>query len=283
MKQVTAEAKTSKKRRDIAHLFGIKVISSNANEVLEKIVQVVRNNDYLKPFFVVTAYSEFFLEAEKNPSFKEALKKADLVVPDGVSVVAAIDFLEADRQSFLAGLGIGKKIITGGYPNRIVGVKLMETLLKLAVQNKYRVFFLGGWNGVAGRLAKKWQEKGLTAEWEEGFTNLNDISGFDSTNKLVLDKIAKFKPDLLFVSFGRFKQEIWIYQQMKNIRAKVVMGVGSAFDELAGEGPWKKATPEWVEKRGLKWLWRVRQNPGHIKRAWNAFPVFAWKVYSKKR
>jgi UDP-N-acetyl-D-mannosaminuronic acid transferase (WecB/TagA/CpsF family) len=48
------------------------------------------------------------------------------------------------------------------------------------------------------------------------------------------------------------------------------------------EGPWRKPIPLWVDIMGLKWLWRVTVNPGHWKRAWNAFPVFAWKVYRSK-
>lgn len=41
---------------------------------------------------IVTAYSEFFVRSQKYIEFKKALDEADLIVPDGVSVLAAIRF-----------------------------------------------------------------------------------------------------------------------------------------------------------------------------------------------
>lgn len=287
MSQVIVEAKIGKKSQQMGTLFGVPLVSTSYNVVLEKIVQEVREKAFNKPFFVITAYSEFFLEMRRNPRFAQAMKEAEMVVPDGVAIKAAMDYLELPQRgemgNFFQGLAIGKKILEGKYHERVVGVKLMETLLKLAVQNKYRVFLLGGWNGVAQRLGEHWREKGLNVQWDEGFENIQNALTHTSVNKPVTEKINKFKPDLLYVSFGRFKQELWINRQKENLRAGVVMGVGSAFDELAGEGVWQKPAPEWVERRGLKWLWRVTQDPKHIRRAWNAFAVFGWTVWQEKR
>jgi N-acetylglucosaminyldiphosphoundecaprenol N-acetyl-beta-D-mannosaminyltransferase len=108
------------------------------------------------------------------------------------------------------------------------------------------------------------------------------INARSDADKELVAKINSFRPDILLVAFGRFRQEKWIAANLKLLNTKVVMGVGSSFDELTGIGPWAAATPRWVDRMGLKWLWRVVRNPGHLQRAWNAFPVFAWKVFRSR-
>ncbi|KKT53914.1 MAG: hypothetical protein UW48_C0020G0001 [Microgenomates group bacterium GW2011_GWC1_44_23] len=45
-----------------------------------------------KPRMVVTAYSEFYVKAQKDRVFAEIVRKADLVTPDGVSVLAGVRY-----------------------------------------------------------------------------------------------------------------------------------------------------------------------------------------------
>jgi N-acetylglucosaminyldiphosphoundecaprenol N-acetyl-beta-D-mannosaminyltransferase len=281
------EARSENKVGQRAIILGVPVDSTQEEEVLTKIVEKWKKSAYDKALFVVTAYSEFFLEAIENPEFTQAIMEADLVVPDGVSAMAAADYLNGEQRGLMgdvaAGLKVGRKVLMGKYSHRVVGVKLAEKLLGLAKQQNKRVFLLGGWNGVAQRLAEKWRGKGLEAASDEGLPNIK-LAGYESPeDRRIVMKINAFEPDLLLVSLGRISQEIWIHKHLGQLKAKVVIGVGSAFDELMGEGVWARKTPEWVEAMGLKWLWRVTQDPKHIKRAWRAFPVFAWKVFLQKR
>jgi len=131
----------------------------------------------------------------------------------------------------------------------------------LLADKQYKKFLFGGFNGVAGRLAAKYG------------------CGWSEEDDQVVDKINEYGPDILFVALGRFKQEIWIANNLGRLKVKLVMGVGSAFDEVAGEGVWRRPVPGWVSKAGLKWLWRVMGEPKHLVRAWRAFPVFPLKVF----
>ena len=270
----------------MANLWGWKISGAPIDRVINNIVYELSKKDYVKPYFVVTAYSETFLETEKNPEFKKAIAGADLVLADGVSLRAAMDFnrhrtgdLAGD---FFRGLQVGRDILSGKYRGGTTGVELMRQLIKLSGKKRLKVFMLGGWGGVAGRLVKRLtiNDSRLTIDWEGGPEKIEMEKEIE--NSRIMDRINKFRPDLLFVSFGRFKQEVWIANNLVKLKTKVVMGVGSSFDELAGEGTWPHPVPGWVEKRGLKWLWRVGKDPKHLRRAWNAFPVFAWKVFTKK-
>lgn len=243
-------------------ILGVEVASSQMDEVLARIQIEIEKRGHDRSFFVITAYSETFLEAEKNRDFRYALQKADLVVGDGVSVWAAADFVAKPAQGWLGdlwrGLAIGFKVISGEYADRPEGVRIFKKLLE---ERKYKIFLLGGFGGVAERLAKR-----NGCGWKE------DEDG-------VVEQIKNYKPDILFVALGRFRQEIWITRNLTKLKCKVVMGVGSAFDEVAGEGAWRVPVPGWVSKIGLKWLWRVFADPIHIVRALRAFPVFPLKVY----
>jgi N-acetylglucosaminyldiphosphoundecaprenol N-acetyl-beta-D-mannosaminyltransferase len=229
-----------------------------------------------KPFFVVTAYSEFFLQAQKSSLFKKALEKADIIIPDGVSVLEAVDFLESRKSNILVeitrGLIIGLKTLQGKYSDRVTGVELVKLLLE---EKKKKIMLIGGWGGVAEKLAKRYD-----CFFDNGPDIVKNLTEDENTN--LIYHISRVKPDILLVSFGRFKQEIWIANNLDKLHCKIVMGVGSAFDEVLGEGKWAKPVPAWVKNSGLKWLWRVTQEPAHIKRAWNAFPLFPLSVLKEK-
>lgn len=268
--EAIAKSSPSKRADNKANVLGVGVVITSMTQVLDKIDQAVHSS-LEKPFFIVTAYSETILEARCDFGFKQTLGKADLIVADGVSVLSAIDYQNRARGNILAkfweGLRVGRDILAGKYAGRIVGVRLFEKLLS----SNYRVYLLGGWGDVAKRLATKYG-----TEFDPGPVNISGASEVE--NKRVIIKINKYAPDILFVSFGRFRQEVWIADNLDKLRAKVIIGVGSAFDEVANK--WQ--VPLWVERSGLKWLWRMWGDPGHIKRVWNAFPVFAWKVFIDK-
>jgi N-acetylglucosaminyldiphosphoundecaprenol N-acetyl-beta-D-mannosaminyltransferase len=238
------------------NILGVGVSGTPASLVLKIINGQCSMINHKKPYFVVTAYSEFFLEAQSNPKFKQALDKADLIVADGVSVVAAMDYVR--KPSFLYGLYVGWKIISGQYYGQtVVGVDLVQKILE---DKSKKVFLLGGWNGVAKHLAKK---------YNAGFM----IEPID------IKKINDYKPDILFVALGRFKQEIWIADNLEKLNCKVIMGVGSSFDELAKISGWESSAPLWINKMGLKWLWRAIHNPKHWSRALRASILFPWKIW----
>jgi N-acetylglucosaminyldiphosphoundecaprenol N-acetyl-beta-D-mannosaminyltransferase len=280
------EAERGKKDRINRIILGVEVSSTSKTEVLRKIEEKCNENVYNKPLFIVTAYSEFFIEAETDKEFAAALNKADLVLPDGVSVPAALDYLRLAEGKqlmgkLITGLQVGGRVLRGKYAGKVVtGVGLTRELLETGNKNKWRVFLLGGFGNVAERLTDKLKQNypGLCLGWDRAGENNEEIR---QRSREIVIKTEKFKPDLLLVAMGRYKQEKWIAEHLSGLGAKVVMGVGSSFDELLGEGKWAAKPPGWVEQSGLKWLWRVGRDPKHLKRAWRAFPLFTWKVFRR--
>jgi exopolysaccharide biosynthesis WecB/TagA/CpsF family protein len=228
------------------------------------------------------------LRAYEDAPYASAVNKADLVVADGVSVWAAMDYVRqcsvlGVRYSMLDklvnGLRVGMNIVVGKYADRPVGVKIVERIL---AEGKVKVFLLGGMAGVAGRVAEKFRQRnGGGIEFEQGpVWQLGEVEESDSSvNKKLVAKINKFQPDVLLVAYSQDKQEQWIANNLQALKCKVVMGVGSSFDEIDGSGVWATKTPQWVEDVGMKWLWRLVHNPGHLRRAFRAVIVFPWRVF----
>jgi N-acetylglucosaminyldiphosphoundecaprenol N-acetyl-beta-D-mannosaminyltransferase len=69
---------------------------------------------------------------------------------------------------------------------------------------------------------------------------------------------------VLFVGLGCPKQERWMAAHKGRVQA-VMMGVGAAFDFLAGLKP---QAPRWMQRAGLEWLFRLLSEP---RRLWRRY------------
>lgn len=229
---------------------------------------------------VVTAYSEFYVRAQSDSEFLKILQSADLVTPDGVSVLAAVKYSERVRSMgcigrLAQGLRVGGEILSGKVGRPVTGVWLFENLTKMAEKNGWKVFLLGGWDNVSEKTARMLLKRfpKLKLSYDAGETR---VGTDEVTNKRVIEKINKFAPDILFVSYNPIKQEKWLAKNREILKAKIGIGVGGTFDEMAGK---VKKAPRWMEKMGLKWLWRVLTEPKRFGRIMKAVFVFPWLVF----
>ena len=90
---------------------------------------------------VVTANPEMVMKARGDQLLAEIMDRADLVVADGIGVVWASRFLRRP------------------VPERIPGIELAEGLLEQASTQGWRVFLLGGAQGVAEQAAEVLQQR----------------------------------------------------------------------------------------------------------------------------
>ena len=146
----SSEAGTGVKGLETASFWNWEVSSAPYRRVLSFLLENLNVRGFTRPFFLVTAYSENWLEARSNPGFERALKKADMIVPDGVVLLAGIDFLKEKTgkfvPDFIRGMEVGRRVISGVYANRTVqGVRLMEDLVnKDLTANGISIVDVGG-------------------------------------------------------------------------------------------------------------------------------------------
>ena len=70
--------------------------------------------------------------------------------------------------------------------------------------------------------------------------------------------IAHARPDILVVSLGKPRQELWLHDHMAATGARLALPVGSAADYLAGTA--RRPRPG-VRQLGAEWLLRLIREP----------------------
>ena len=178
---------------------------------------------------IVTVNSEFVMLAQEDAEFKKILNGADLAIADGTGLKLA------------------------GVKNVVPGRMVVEALIRKG----YRMFYLGGRGGVARAMSQKYG-----GAYDNGEVDIKN----PQRNDEIVAKINKFKPDILLVAYGAPWQEKWLFANRSSLMVKVGMGVGGAFDYLTGRAT---LPPEWINKIGLEWLWRLVREPWRWKRQLN--------------
>ncbi len=269
-----------------SEVLGLPVDILSRRETTEKIEGWLKTPSQ-RPRMVVTAYSEFFVAAQKDKVFSDIVKKADLVTPDGISVLAAVKYIKKTQKlknsktqmkvlrMLGEGVKVGGEILSGKVGESVTGVWLFSELTKMAEKRNWKVFLLGGWGDVSLRTSKMLLERfpRLRVTYDSGE---NRVGTDRVVDEQVVKKINAFKPDLLFVQYNPVKQEKWISSHLTRLKAGVVMGVGGTFNEYLGDF---RPAPAWMEVVGLKWLWRMLVEPKRVGRIFRAVVVFPWLVF----
>lgn len=198
------------------------------------------------PKHIVTANGEILLKASEDNSYAEALKGADLVIPESTNVAWV-----------LALKGKLVKQITSG-------ADLVHHLARIATKNQKTIFLLGGREGIAVKAGERLQQlnPGLKIA---GTSNANPDDPY------VLKPIRDSGADIVLVAYGAPKQEEWIAQYKNKLGAKILVGIGGTFDMLAGVTP---RAPQFFRYLRLEWLWRLILQPRRFGRIWRAVVVF---------
>jgi N-acetylglucosaminyldiphosphoundecaprenol N-acetyl-beta-D-mannosaminyltransferase len=73
--------------------------------------------------------------------------------------------------------------------------------------------------------------------------------------------INETRPDYVWVGLGMPKQDKWIVQHVGKVEAAALLGVGAAFDFVAGTKP---RAPLWMQRSGFEWLFRLLTEPRRL-------------------
>ncbi|MFA5750042.1 MAG: WecB/TagA/CpsF family glycosyltransferase [Candidatus Shapirobacteria bacterium] len=255
-------------------IFDISLFGRDKDRVLNIIGNKLDSGT--KKYWVATVNPEFVMESLKDKKFGQILQsRTQLNIVDGIGLVWAREVVGKNFVGKLfSGFRVGMKVLGGIYKNKIVsGADLVLDLSRMTAEKGLKMFFLGGFGNRAQKTAEFLKnEFGLKQEqldWCEGEPNIS--------NEEVIEKINKFRPNILLVAYGMKKQEFWIADNLKKLDVGLVMGVGRSFDYYSGE---LKRAPKWCQRMGLEWLYSLIKEPKRIKRQL-VLPKFIWKVLTK--
>lgn len=232
-----------------------------------------------QPHQVVTVNPEFVMRAQTDHDFRRVLNQADLALPDGAGLLWASRLLA--RQNGGRGQGL-RPILT----ERVTGIDIISALCARAEQLGWSLYLLGGAPGVskraAARLALSYPK--LRVAGAESGPLISETGAPLSRDQLptleaAISRIRHAKPDILLVAFGAPKQDRFIARYKHELRVPVMIGVGGAFDFLAGVIP---RAPKFVRLLWLEWLWRLIIEPKRLGRIWTAVIRFPLAVLKER-
>jgi N-acetylglucosaminyldiphosphoundecaprenol N-acetyl-beta-D-mannosaminyltransferase len=200
--------------------------------------------------------------AQEDELFKNALLSSDILIPDGVGVVWAANFL------------YNKKI------NKISGFDMHSHFLNiLKKRGGGKVFYLGASEKILSLIV---------ARIKQDYPNLAvhvlsppfkaEFSKKD--NDVMIEAINKIEPDVLFVGMTAPKQEKWVYSNKDRLSANVICSIGAVFDFYAGTV--QRPNQFWINM-GLEWLPRFLKEPKRLwKRNLISTPKFIFEIIKIK-
>ena len=230
-------------RARLGHVPIDRVTFAEALEGISALVEARRGG------MVFTPNVDHIVMADENPDFRRAYAAADLSLADGMPVVWASRALGAP------------------VPEKISGSDLVSPLMELAEARGFRVYLLGGAEGVASLAALNLQRKHPRLVIAGTASPRVDLREPASRRQGIIDDIRRAAPDLVLVALGAPKQELWIHQAAEALRPAVLLGVGASIDFLAGTA---RRAPAWISAAGLEWLYRLVQEP---RRLWRRYLV----------
>jgi N-acetylglucosaminyldiphosphoundecaprenol N-acetyl-beta-D-mannosaminyltransferase len=194
------------------------------------------------------------VEASESPEFHKLMLEADLVTPDGMSLVRALHILGVKEATRVYGptltLHVCEQAAQRGVPVAVYGGREdAQAAFAAAMCQRFPGLRLVKMIAPPFRL--------LTAEEQaEEVRCLND-----SGARIVL------------VALGCPKQERWMAAHRGLVMA-VMIGVGAALDFHAGRLP---TAPGWMQRAGLEWLFRLITEPRRLwRRYFHNIPRFLW-------
>jgi len=218
-------------------LFGIFIHNVTTLEVIDQISRWLFENGR---HYLTTPNVDHVVQLQNDPEFRAAYQNASLVVPDGMPLVWISRFLKMPLKE------------------RVAGSDLFPRVCQLAAESGKRVFLLGAKPGVAEMAALSLKRKCPTIQIAGCYSPPFGFEKDANENGKIVALINQSRTDILFVALGAPKQEKWISRYLPALNIKVALCVGAAFDF---EAQVIKRAPEWMQKSGLEWLWRLCQDP----------------------
>ncbi len=224
-------------------------------ESARDLVLTARNSPPLG--YVCVAPVHTVSEACADPSFRKILNSSFLTTPDGMPIV-----------------WLGPPSVS-----RVYGPDLMLAVCDAGRKVGLRHYFYGGAPGVAEELSRILTARFPGLEVAGTFTPPYRPLSSDETAALEAD-VAHRRPDVIWVGLGSPKQERFMADHWRTLRAGLLIGVGAAFDFHSGR---VRQAPRWMQRSGLEWFFRLCTEPRRLgPRYLKTNPLFVLRIAAQR-
>ena len=235
----------------LVEVMGVRVMAIDQHGLVEQVLAWVKEGEQRTVTYVNAHCLNLAVE---NSTYRQQLNNADLVYVDGIGAVWA------GRMHGARGI------------HKVTGRNWITELCQKGEKDHLRMYLLGGAPGVSDQACQE-----LTQRYPQlSIGGCADGYFQVKSEEQVLAEINANHIEVLLIGMGAPTQENWVTANRPYIQANVCWCVGALFDYLAGV---EKPVPKWLERVGLEWAWRLKENPkGKWKRYCVGIPRFIGRV-----
>jgi N-acetylglucosaminyldiphosphoundecaprenol N-acetyl-beta-D-mannosaminyltransferase len=181
--------------------------------------------------------------AQRDEDVMRALISSSMVFPDGAPIAWLLRHHDHPAAS------------------RVCGPDMMERVLAASASgDRLRHYLLGSTPEVLDTLVKvlgrRYPRLEIAGRMSPGIAGLRDID-----QEISVASISATRPDIVWCALGAPKQELWMLRNADELHPALVLGVGAAFDFLAGTLP---RAPVWMQHHGMEWAHRAATEPRRL-------------------
>lgn len=225
------------------NVLGVGVDAVDYDAAVERIIRAAAGN---RPMAVSALAVHGVMTGALDAVHRHRLNKLDLVVPDGQPVRWAM--------KMLYGVSL---------PDRVYGPTLTLKVCERAAKEGLSLYLYGSQPDVLAKfetnLRKKFPGLNVAGTQPSRFRQVTP-----QEQQEIAAEIRDSGASIVLVGLGCPRQETWVFENRDLIQMPLV-AVGAAFDFHAGT---VSQAPEWCQRRGLEWLYRLVQEP---RRLWKRY------------
>lgn len=241
-------------RRHSRYLLGMRVDATCYDEAAAQIIEWASDSPATGRM-ACCANTHMVMECHDRPAFCEAVNSADLVTADGMPLVWSLRLSGVSEAT------------------RVYGPDLTCAVLERAAAAHMPVGFYGAAPETLERLCAVVADRHPGVPIAYAFSPpFRPLTAAEDAR--ITAEIRASGARILFVGIGCPKQELWMAEHKARLPL-VALGVGAAFDLLAGVKP---RAPGWMQRAGCEWLFRLAVEPARLWRRYlTANPRFTWR------
>ena len=203
--------------------------------------------------YVTVTGAHGIIESRRNENIRSIHNRSYMSIPDGMPCV------------WVSKIKKSKNI------ERCFGPEVFIKIMGISTKNNIKHFFYGGNDGVADKLKLNMEKLfpgiKIVGTYCPPFRPLNE-----GEERQLIKQVEKSKPDIVWVGLSTPKQEIFMSEYIHKLDAKLMFGVGAAFDYHTDS---LVIAPKWIQNAGLEWLFRLLMEPRRLwKRYFDIVPKF---------
>jgi N-acetylglucosaminyldiphosphoundecaprenol N-acetyl-beta-D-mannosaminyltransferase len=224
--------------RDVYCIQGLPIDAVDMPDVIRMIRSAGKNRARL---FLSTPNLNFLIGTATDEAYRDTVIASDLNIADGMPLIWISRLLGLPIRHRVAGSDLLSALSAGqGDPDK-----------------PFRVMFFGGQEGAGAAACRAINDDPepvvCTGHIYPGFKSVEELSTAD-----VIDQVNGVDADFLIVALGARKGQLWLHRNADQLQAPVRSHLGALINMAAGS---IRRAPPLMQKAGLEWLWRIREEP----------------------